>query len=106
MSDSGMPSLEQIKDAISERRQQRDWLGHGLQVAGILIVIGVPLLIWGSGINTAVATLNERSARQERDITNQSAAQTVVTNQLIELTRTLTRIDTQLGDTLRDQKKR
>ncbi len=97
--------MDEIRAALDERKPARDWLGHGMQFGGYLLVIGVPLLIWGSSINASVATLNERSARQEKDISSQTAAQAVVTNQLIELTRTLTRIDTQLGDTLRDRKR-
>ncbi len=92
---------------MEERRTRvpRDWLGHAIQTVLMLVAIGVPLLMWSNGINMSVATLNEKTARQEKDIIAQTAAQNLVINQLTELTRSMTRIETQLSD-FREQKKR
>ncbi len=90
-----------------ERRGiQRDWLGHTIQLLGVFVVIGVPLLIWGISVNTAVATVSLKVERQDRDITDHNRIQTIVNGQLTDLTKQLTRIDTQLEDILRSQKKR
>ncbi len=84
---------------------QRDWLGHTIQMFGIFIVIGVPLLIWGISVNTSVATVALKVERQDRDIIDQSRIQTIVNTQLTDLTKQLTRIDTQLEDILKGRKK-
>ena len=53
----------------SERHPvHRDWMGHGLQLVGILAVIGIPLLIWGGNVNTAVSNNTERNMRLGQDI--------------------------------------
>ena len=83
----------------TERRAiQRDWVGHGLQLVAILVVIGGPLAFWGVSMNTTVATLSQRVDRQDHDITEQRQTQTLVTNQLLDVNKQLTRIDTLLGD--------
>lgn len=87
-------------------RVQRDWLGHGLQLLGIAVVLGIPLLIWGTSINTTVATIVAKTERQERDITDQGRIQSLVNTQLNDVANKLTRIDTQLEGMLREPKKR
>jgi hypothetical protein len=87
----------------TERRQiQRDWVGHAVQaigiVAGLMVALGMPLLYWASSINTALAGMGVRVERTERDITDQRQTQTLVTGQLLEVGKLLTRLDTQLGD--------
>ncbi len=52
-----------------ERRAvQRDWVGHGLQMAGIIAFIGVPLLIFGNSLNTSSITNAEKTARVAQDV--------------------------------------
>ena len=63
-----------------ERRKiQRDWLGHALQASAVVVlllsVLGVPLLIWGSGVNAMVAVLQAREDRTERDLVDVKAAE-------------------------------
>ncbi len=77
---------------------QRDWLGHGMQFLGILAVIGLPLMYWGSNMNIAVATLVSEQNRQKTDITEQRQVQTIVANQMLEVNRQLARIETLVGD--------
>ncbi len=94
-----------------ERRVlQRDWLGHGLQFAGILIILGLPLLYWGSGVNTTLATTIEQAKRNSQDIIDQSRVQIIIGNQIIETGKTLVRIEERMDNLLkqgsqRDQRK-
>ena len=81
----------------------RDWLGHGLQLLGILVIFGLPMLYWGSGVNTSIATLSTNTTRNERDISDVRGGQVIVSNQLADVNKQLTRIDTQISDFLRDQ---
>jgi len=84
---------------------QRDWLGHGLQLVGVLAFIGVPLLLWGNNVNSAVATMSGAVARQEKDIAEARQVQTIVAGQMMEINRQLTKIDTLVGE-MREGKKR
>jgi phosphatidate phosphatase PAH1 len=72
---------------------------------GIFAIIGVPLLVWGERVNSEVATIGVRVGRHDRDMIEQSRVQTIVNGQLTEMTKQLTRIDTQLEDILRTRKK-
>ncbi len=90
-----------MSDSLERRVIQRDWLGHTIQLFGIFVVLGVPLLIWGISVNTAIATITQKVERHDRDMQDESRVQTIVNTQLTELTRQLTRIDTQLEDILR-----
>lgn len=77
---------------------QRDWVGHVVQALAIFVALGLPLAYWGSNINATVAILMSRVDRQDHDINDQRLTQTLVTGQLLDVNKTLTRIDTQLGD--------
>lgn len=93
-----------IGEEEAEQRQpiQRDWLGHLIQAVGIVlgmfVTIGLPLVIWGSGVNSTLATLAQRIDRQEHDLSDQRQTQVLVTGQILDVNKQLTRIDTQLGD--------
>ena len=77
-----------------------DWIGHSIQavgiVAGMLFTTGIPLLIWGSYVNTTLATMATTVAHHDKDIANVQQMQTLVTNQVIDVNKVLIRIDTQL----------
>lgn len=91
------PSVAEDMKTVTERRGvQRDWLGHGLQLGGILIVLGLPIMFWGISLNTTVAMLSQQVARQERDTADQKQVQVLITNQMLDVSKQLTRIDTQL----------
>jgi hypothetical protein len=77
---------------------QRDWLGHILQTLVILVAVGVPFAYWANSVTRDVATLSARADRMDRDMLEQRQFQTLITTQQLEASRTLTRIDTQLGD--------
>lgn len=93
-------------DKIGGERRiiQRDWLGHCLQLAGMLLVVGIPLLIWGININTTIAIMANAIAHHDKDITEMRQIQSLVTNQIIDVNKVLIRIDTQL-EGIRDQGK-
>jgi hypothetical protein len=74
-------------------KPQRDWLGHGIQIA----VIGIPLVVWGISINTQMAVVNSTMVRQERDIAEQRQIQNLITTQLTEASKQLARIETQIN---------
>ena len=96
---------------------QRDWLGHGIQFIGIVVAFGAILAPFAIYLNTTAATqaasqatLNatltavaSRLERDERDILEQRQDQRLVTQNLIDVTKTLTRIDAQL-EGIREQK--
>jgi hypothetical protein len=96
LSDSGQ--LQGERRAI-----QRDWLGHGLQLLGIVVVLGLPLIFWGVSISTTVATMVAHVDRQDKDISDQRQVQTILTGQLLDVAKQLTRIDTQLSNIRDDQ---
>ena len=84
-------------DQNGERRAiQRDWLGHGVQLGGMLLIVGIPLLVWGVNMNTTVATMATTVAHHDKDITDVRQVQTLVTGQIIDVNKVLIRIDTQL----------
>lgn len=87
----------------TERRQiQRDWVGHSVQaigiIAGLTVALGMPLLYWGNSINIAMAGVGIRLDRSERDIMEQRQSQILLTTQLVDVNKLLTKLDTQLGD--------
>jgi hypothetical protein len=87
----------------TKRRQiQRDWVGHSVQaigiIAGLTVALGMPLLYWGNSINIAMAGVGIRLDRSERDITEQRQSQILLTTQLVDVNKLLTKLDTQLGD--------
>ena len=79
---------------------QRDWLGHILQTLVILVMIfagiGVPFAYWASGVTEKVASLSIKGDRADHDISELRQTQTLITNQLFEVNKVMTRIDTQL----------
>jgi len=85
-------------------KPQRDWLGHSLQFVAILVVVGIPAFVWAVNTNATIATVLSRMERQDKDRDRQDQIQSVVTGQLLDVSKTLTRIDTQL-EMLRDQGK-
>ncbi len=85
---------------------QRDWLGHSIQVGLLLVTIGLPVFIWASYQNATTAAILTRIDRQERDLTEYRAFQTVVTNQMLDVSKTLVKIDTQLEIIERNKPKR
>jgi hypothetical protein len=87
---------------LSDDRPQRDWLGHGLQVAAILVVLGLPAFIWANNTNATQAAMLARMERQDKDIADVRQVQTLMTGQNLEVIKTMTRIDTTL-ETLKDQ---
>ncbi len=74
---------------------QRDWLGHGLQLLGILVVLGLPLMIWGVSMSTMLATTIAHVERVDKDIAENRQIQTLIASQLLEITKQLTRLDSQ-----------
>lgn len=78
------------------RAMQRDWLGHAVQLVGMLLVIGVPLLVWGVSMNTTVATMALTLSHHDKDIADVKQIQTLATGQIIDVNKVLIRIDTQL----------
>jgi hypothetical protein len=93
-----------MNERNEHQRVPRDWLGHGIQFFGILVVIGLPAVIWTINTNATIATMLSRMERQDRDRDRQDQAQVLVTWQLLDVGKTLTRIDTQL-EMLREQTK-
>jgi hypothetical protein len=89
---------------IERRKIQRDWFGHGVQLFGMILLLGLPMLYWGIGINTTTAAMTVRIDRQEKDIDRQGQMQLSVTGQLIDVNKQLTKIDTLLGE-FRDELK-
>lgn len=89
-----------INSPVERRSMQRDWLGHVLQTLVILVMIfagiGVPFAYWASGVTEKVATLSIKGDRADHDIIELRQTQTLVTNQLFEVNKGITRIDTQL----------
>ena len=84
-------------NAPSERRTiQRDWLGHTLQTLVVLAAVGVPFAYWANNMTERVGALTIKGERAERDIIELHQVQALVTNQLTEANKQLTRIDTQL----------
>ncbi len=79
---------------------QRDWLGHILQTLVILVMIfagiGVPFAYWASGVTEKVGALTIRGERADHDIIELRQTNVLVTNQLFDVNKQLTRIDTQL----------
>ena len=97
MSSEPISQRNREETLIEERRKmQRDWLGHTVQMVGILVVIGIPLLIWGININSTMAALSTRVERSERDINQQQQIQVVVAKQLSDVSNQLTKIETLL----------
>ena len=88
-----MPGYE---NGGERRRIQRDWLGHGIQLVVMLGGIGVPLLVWGTNVNTTLATLAGTVAHHEKDISDMRQVQTIVAGQVLDVNKSLVRIDTQL----------
>ncbi|HXE51260.1 MAG TPA: hypothetical protein VN663_22975 [Ramlibacter sp.] len=76
--------------------RQRDWLGHAIQVLLLLATIGLPLAYWAITTNATMAQILTRLERQEKDISDQRQDQRVVTQNLVDASKTLARIDTQL----------
>jgi hypothetical protein len=58
----------------------------------------MPLLYWGNSINIAMAGVGIRLDRSERDIMEQRQSQILLTTQLVDVNKLLTKLDTQLGD--------
>ncbi len=87
-----------------ETRPQRDWLGHALQFVGLLAVFGLPVAYWAINTNATMATMLLRIERQDRDIAEQRQAQTLVTNQIVEVGKGLARIETNL-ENIREPRK-
>ena len=84
-------------------KPQRDWLGHAIQVAAILVVLGLPAFIWANNTNATQATMLARMERQDKDMSDLRQSQTIMATQNTEVIKTMTRIDTQL-EMLREQK--
>lgn len=80
---------------IERRRVQRDWLGHTLYAVGIVIAmfvgLGLPILYWGSGVNSALAILTDH------DRTNTTSI-TTATSQLIDVNKALATLTVQMQD--------
>ena len=91
----------------TERRKiQRDWVGHILQLLVILVLIGIPLSIWGTNLTTTMAILIARVDRSEKDISQQQQIQNLTTGQLIDVNKQLTKIDVLLDTVKNDLKSR
>jgi hypothetical protein len=89
---------------LNDDRLHRDWLGHGIQVAILLVTIGGPLAYWAMATNAAVAQLGVRQERQDKDISDQRADQRLVTQNLIDVKTGFARLEATL-ELLRDQAK-
>ena len=96
-----MPGYE---NGGERRRIQRDWLGHFIQIAVMMGGVGIPLLVWGMNVNTTLATMANTIVHQEKDIADMRQVQTLVTGQVLDVNKSLIRIDTQL-EGIREQNK-
>ena len=85
----------------SNSELKRDWFGHGVQFVGILLVIGLPLVYWGNSVNVTLATITSLQSQQGKEIDEQKRVQALITNQLLDSNRELTKIGTLL-DTFKD----
>lgn len=89
--------IEMQNQLVERRKPQRDWVGHSIQLIAILSVIGVPMLIWGTGVNSTLAILAERSHNQETTITAFQNYELQVQNQFLEANKQLAIISAQIG---------
>lgn len=92
-----MTGADQIDTPAERRAIQRDWMGHAVQLLGVLVLLGLPIAYWGSNINTTVATIDNEVKHHKQDISDQRQIQILLTNQIIETGKQLTRIETQIG---------
>jgi hypothetical protein len=84
----------------------RDWLGHLVQamgiVGGVVMAIGIPLIIWGTNVNSTNAVLTAQQSKQDRDISDLRNTQNTLTTQLAEMNRafasSLSTLTAQVGD--------
>lgn len=81
-------------------------MSHTMQLAGFVVALLVavsPLAVWINNTSSIQAAMLIRMERQDRDAEIQRADQRLVTQNLIDVGKTLTRIDTQL-EAIREQK--
>ena len=84
---------------LPERRKlQRDWLGHSIEFGMLLAAIGLPMLYWGSGVNSTTAALNQRVDRLEMDMKDFRVYQVTVTSQLLTISKDVATIAAQVND--------
>jgi len=81
-------------------------IGHGMQLAAFVVAVAVaitPLAVALISFGNTQAAMLKDMQRLDKDIDAQRADQRLVTQNLIDVGKTLTRIDTQL-EGLREQK--
>ena len=83
---------------VREIMDEKPWLGLVLQGIGIVVVIGIPILIWGVNANSTMSVMTARLDRFDRDTTEYKTNQALMTNQMLELNKQLATISTQVSD--------
>ncbi len=78
--------------------KEKHWLSLLLQAIGIVVVIGVPVMIWGVNANSTMSVMTARLDRQDRDTTEYKTNQILMTNQMLELNKQLATISAQVTD--------
>lgn len=75
-----------------------DWVGLLLQGLGMVIVIGIPILLWGINTNSTLSVMANRLDRVERDATDVKTYQVNAATQMLELHKQLATISAQVTD--------
>jgi hypothetical protein len=91
------------------RRYERDWVPVIAIIVSVVLAvvasIGVPLIYWGSGVNSTTAVLASRIDKQDRDITDLRNSQFSLSTSLSEVKTTLAVIGAEvsaIGDNLKN----
>lgn len=83
---------------------RRDWMAIFLQAIGIIVVIGIPIFIWGVNVNAEMMVTQNRLQQIEHDESVTKTYEDLTTTQMLELNRQLATIAAQVTD-IRDMVK-
>ncbi len=81
-----------------------NWQYIALQITGTVAVVGIPLGIWATNVNSNMAVMTSRIEAQERLANDFKTYQTGWTNQMIDINRQLSAIAIEIRD-IREQTK-
>ena len=81
---------------------QRDWLGHAIQVAAIVVVIGIPAIVWASATSRDLGTYAARIDGHDREIAAAEARYIRLESQMIQANGQLATVIARIDAVIRD----